>query len=60
MDSVLRHREVGRAKDLSAPPRSDARPQFRVFEEKLVSANQVAENELSSCSMVPAQFTGTL
>jgi len=34
--------------------------QLRVFEEKLVTANQVAENELSSCSLVPAQFTGTL
>jgi len=32
-------------------------PQFRVFEEKLVTANQVAENELSCCSVIPALFT---
>jgi len=39
---------------------SDAWLQFRVFEDKLVTANQVAENELSSCSVVPALFTRTL
>jgi len=39
---------------------SDAWPQFRVYKNKLVTANQVAENELSSCSVVPAQFTETL
>jgi len=38
---------------------SDAWSQFRVFEEKLVTANQVAKNELSSCCAAPAHFTGT-